>query len=60
LTVTVVVSLALPVNDGVVSLDGDAMEFNDTPGDAVLTTKVTLLLLPSGFPRELGCVAIAV
>jgi hypothetical protein len=54
------VSLALPVNDGVVSFDGDGGLFNVTVGEAVLTTNVTLLLLPAGFPNELGCVATAV
>jgi hypothetical protein len=31
-----------------------------TDGAAVLMVKVTLLLLPAGFPSELGWVAIAV
>jgi hypothetical protein len=60
LTVTVVVSLASPLKDGFVLFDGDGGWLNDTVGDAVLTTNVTLLLLPSGFPSELGCVATAV
>src|SRR5438270_8143755 len=59
-TVTVPVSLALPVNDGVVSFDGDFGWSKVTVGEAVLTTKVTALLLPAGFPSELGCVATAV
>ncbi|HWW90656.1 MAG TPA: hypothetical protein VNY35_07745, partial [Solirubrobacteraceae bacterium] len=60
LTVTVVVSLASPLNDGFVSFDGDVGWFKLTTGEAVFTTKVTGLLLPAGFPNELGCVARAV
>jgi hypothetical protein len=60
LTVTVVVSLASPLNDGLVLFDGDAGLFNVTVGEAVLTANVTLLLLPAGFPNELGWVATAV
>ena len=59
-TTTGVVSLPVPLNDGVLLFDGDVGWFSVTVGDAVLTTKVTAALLPSGFPRELGCVACAV
>jgi len=41
-------------------LDGDEIELNDTVGEAVLTTNVTLLLKPAAFPSELGWVALAV
>jgi hypothetical protein len=60
LTVTVVVSLAKPVKEGVVFLDGDFGGFKVTVGAEVLTVKVTVLLFPAAFPSELGCVAIAV
>jgi len=59
-TTTSVVSVAVPVKDGVVSLDGDAGLFNVTVGEAVSTIKDTVRLLPSGFPSELSCVATAV
>src|SRR6202035_1819198 len=58
--VTVSVSLANPVNDGVVLLDGVLIEFSVTVGGDVLTVNVTALLLPAGFPSELGWLACAV
>src|SRR5437899_13029157 len=58
--VTVVVSLAVPLNDGVVSLDGEDGDLSVTVGDVVSTVKDTGLLVPAGFPSELCCVAIAV
>ena len=58
--VTASVSPALPVNDGVVSLEGDFGWFRVTCGGAVSTVKVTVALTPAGLPSELGCVAIAV
>jgi hypothetical protein len=60
LTVTGVVSLAVPAKEGVLLLDGDGGELNVTVGGAVFTTNVTGLLLPGGFPRELCWVAVAV
>ena len=59
-TMTGVVSLAVPVNDGVTLFDGDAGWRSVTVGGAVSTAKVTGLLVPAGLPSELGCVAIAV
>src|SRR5436190_1461987 len=59
-TVTVSVSLAVPLKEGVVSLDGDAGWLNVTVGEAVLTVTVRVSLRPSGLPSELGCVATAV
>src|SRR6476469_6435298 len=59
-TVTVVVSLAVPVNDGVVSLEGDGGCFKVTVGEAVSISKVTGLLFPAGLPSELVWVALAV
>src|SRR5271168_320655 len=59
-TTTGVVSLAVPVKDGALLFDGDVGWLSVTVGDAVLTMNVTAALLPSGFPRELGCVANAV
>jgi hypothetical protein len=58
--VTGVVSLANPVKDGVVSLEGDFGWFSVTSGDAVLTVNVTGSLVPAGLPSELGWVATAV
>src|SRR5947209_5820841 len=51
--VTVVVSLAVPLNDGVVSLDGEAGDLSVPAGDVVLTVKHTLLLVPAAFPSAL-------
>jgi hypothetical protein len=45
-TVTGVVSLAVPVKDGVVLLDGDSGEFKVTLGAAVSTVNVTGALVP--------------
>jgi hypothetical protein len=53
-TVTVVVSLAEPVKEGMVLFDGDSGWFNATVGDAVSTVNVTGPLTPAGFPSELG------
>jgi hypothetical protein len=55
-----VLSLAVPVKDGVVLLDGDFVAFNVTVGELVLTVKVTGSLTPAGLPSELGWVAWAV
>jgi hypothetical protein len=60
LTVTVVVSLASPLNEGFVLFEGDGGPVSVTVGEAVLIVNVTLLLLPAGFPNELGWIAIAV
>ena len=49
-----------PVNEGVVLLDGDLTPFNVTVGAEVFTVNLMLLLVPAGFPSELGCVAMAV
>jgi hypothetical protein len=57
---TAVVSLAVPVKNGVVLLDGDFGWFNVSLGGPVSTVKVTGSLMPAGFPSELGCVATAV
>src|ERR1700694_1663300 len=57
--VTGSVSVANPVNEGVVLLDGDLTPFKITVGGDVSMVNVTGLLLPVGFPSELGCVAIA-
>src|SRR3981189_388352 len=59
-TVTCVLSLPKPLKDGVVFLEGDSIGFRVTVGEEVSTSKLTVLLLPSGFPSELFCVAIAV
>ena len=53
-------SLADPVKDGVVLLEGDFTGFKVTAGELVSTTNVTGELVPAGFPSELGCVATAV
>ena len=53
-------SLAVPVNDGVVLLDRNAGEFNVTVGGDVLTVKVTGSLLPAGLPSGLAWMATAV
>jgi hypothetical protein len=58
--VTAVVSLAVPVKDGVVSLEGDLGVLSVTLGAAVSTVNVTGALRPAGSPNELGSVAIAV
>ncbi len=60
LMVTRVLSLPVPVKEGVVSLERTAGDFKVTVGGAVLTVNATWLLTPAGFPRELSCVAIAV
>ena len=52
--------MAVPVNDGAVTLDGDFGWFNVTVGEFVSTVNVTGRLLPVGFPRELGWYATAV
>src|ERR1017187_4275842 len=58
--VTVVMSLAVPVNDGVRSFEGEGGRFSVTVGEAVSTSNVTGLLVPAGFPSELGWTATAV
>ena len=58
-TVTGVVSLAVPLNDGVVLSDGDSGGFNVTVGAAVSTVNVTGRLSPVSAER-LVCVACAV
>ena len=51
---------ALKKRGGVV-IEEEAMRLGPVEvGEAVLTTNVTLLLFPAGFPSELGCVACAV
>ena len=57
---TEVVSLAVPVNDGVVSLEGDFGWSKVTVGELVSTVKVRASLEPAGFPSELSWVATAV
>src|SRR5438105_2051189 len=59
-TVTGVVSLAEPLNDGAVLLDGDFTGSNVTVGEVVSTVNVRGSLTPEGLPSELSCVAIAV
>src|SRR6476619_6070846 len=59
-TVTVVVSLAEPPNDGAVLLDGDCTGFKVTVGDVVSTVKATAVLAPGGLPSERSCLASAV
>src|SRR6202035_3250281 len=58
-TMTGVVSLASPLKDGFVLLDGVVIELSDTPGEAVLTVNLMVLLTPCGLPRELAWVATA-
>jgi len=53
-TTTLVVSLAEPLNRGVVSFDGDGGWFSVTVGELVSTTNVTGELLPGELPSELG------
>src|SRR5437763_8092396 len=61
LIVTGVVSLAVPVNDGVRWFDGEVGCASVTVGAAVFTLNVAGALRPSGLPAiELRCVAIAV
>src|SRR5437870_597717 len=59
-TMTGVVSLAEPLKVGAVSFDGDFAAFKVTAGELVSPTNVTAVLVPAGFPSELGCVATAV
>jgi hypothetical protein len=59
-TVTPVVSVAVPLNVGVVLLESVAGWFSLTWGDSVLIVKATELLVPPGFPSELDSVANAV
>jgi hypothetical protein len=60
-TVTGVVSLAVPVNDGCGLFDsGLTNGFKLTLGDSVSTMKVTGALVPGELPIELACVAVAV
>src|SRR6266436_1113622 len=59
-TVTVVVSVAVPVNDGVALFDSLAGGSNVTFGDSVSMTKVTGALVPGELPIALVWVAVAV
>jgi hypothetical protein len=59
-TVTPVVSLAVPLNVGLVLLEGVAGWFSVTCGDSMLTEKAIELLVPGGLPSELDSVATAV
>src|SRR5437588_2532157 len=59
-TVTSVVSLAVPENAGLSSLDGEGEGSSVTVGGLVSTTKVTGALHPDALPIALGWVAIAV
>jgi hypothetical protein len=52
-TVTGVLSLAVPANDGVVSFERTAGESSVTLGGAVSIVKSTRALVPGGFPSEL-------
>src|SRR6266852_2784116 len=54
-----VLSLEVPLNDGIRLLDGDFGAFNVTVGAAASTLNVTGLLTPGEFPAELGWLAIA-
>jgi hypothetical protein len=54
------VSLAVPLNEGVVWFERDGGAASVTFGEAVLTVNVRASLLPSGLPSELFCVAWAV
>ena len=58
-TVTCSVSLAVPVKEGVESLEGEGGWFSVTVGDAVSTVNLMVLLTPCGLPRELDWVATA-
>jgi hypothetical protein len=55
-----VVSLAVPVNEGVVSFVRAGGAFSVTVGGAVSILNVRDSLTPSGFPSELSCLATAV
>ena len=57
---TVVVSLAVPLNDGVESFVGEETVFNVTTGLAVCTVNVRSRLKPGPLPNELSCSATAV
>ena len=59
-TVTGSVSLAVPLNDGLVSLDGVSITLSVTSGGLVLITKVCASLLPGPLPIALSSSAIAV
>ena len=59
-TVTVVGSLAVPENEGIVAFDGVSGWAIVTAGGSVLTSKNTEPLLPSGFSTPLFAVAKAV
>ena len=59
-TVTGVVSLAVPVNDGVVSLEGETGGSNVTAGELVSTVNVTGGSLRPVSSRRLVCAACAV
>ena len=59
-TTTCVESLAVPVKEGVVSLERETGAFSVTVGAVVSTVNVTRWLAPAGFPSELSWVATAV
>src|SRR4051794_1091511 len=59
-TTTLVVALAVPVKEGVVSWPGLFGATSVTFGELRSTTKLTGALLPSGLPSELVWVACAV
>src|SRR5664280_3371227 len=52
--VTVVMSLAVPVNDGVRSFEGEGGRFSVTVGEAVSTSNVTGLLMSVVLPLKDG------
>src|ERR1700683_28489 len=58
-TMTWVSALAVPLNFGVWSRDGEGGCSSVTLGDSVLTMNFTALLVPGSLPSELGCVATA-
>ena len=60
-TITGVVSVAVPLNDGVVSFDGGPIEFNVTAGEAVMIVNVTgEVVVLSSRPPSSACSATAV
>ncbi len=59
-TITGVLSLAVPVKDGVVSLLGVAIEPSETFGAGVSTRKWIAPLVPGPSPNSLSCSATAV
>src|ERR1700683_934329 len=59
-TTTSVSAVAVPLNDGVVALEGDSGCSNVTAGDLVTTSKVIAALVPGWLPSPLGSLARAV